>query len=63
MMNRTRIVATRERTVTEQHAQETAEMLQETKTTISDVSKVLQTSRWETRTEPFTSFNSPAGRF
>jgi hypothetical protein len=63
MFNRTRIAITGERSVAEQHAQETAEMVQETKAMIGDVSKVLQTRRWETRTEPFTSFNSPEGRF
>jgi hypothetical protein len=42
---------------------ETTTMIEEATAMIGEVSKVLQTKRWEVRDEPFAGFRSPPGRF
>ncbi len=42
---------------------DTTAMIEEATAMIGEVSKVLQTKRWEVRDEPFAGFRSPPGRF
>lgn len=52
-----------ERRRQEKLVRETADMIDETSSMLGEVSRVLQTSRWETREGPFRGFDSPPGRF